>query len=279
MMNLDSITIGGDQRPPRIVVYGPHGVGKTTFAVSAPRPIVLRTEDGLATLRVPTFPMASHYSHVIQALSALYGQPHKYETLVLDSLDWLEPLIWAQTAMLLGKDHIEDVGYGKGYVQAADQWSEVLDGLNALNSAGMTIICIAHAEIKRFDSPHSEPYDRYQPKLHKRAADLVQEWADVVGFAHYEVHTEKTDTGFNKQVVRGVGAGVRRLAVEERPAYQAKNRYQLPAVLPLAWQPVQDAIAAAYAAPPAAPEEVTVPVTEEEPEPVAAAAAAGSDFS
>lgn len=251
------ITIGGEQRPPRIIVYGPHGVGKTTFAASAPRPIVLRTEDGLATLRVPTFPIATHYSHVIEALGALYGQPHEFQTLVLDSLDWTEPLVWAHTASLLDKNHIEDVGYGKGYVQAAEQWGEILDGLNALNAAGMTIICIAHSEIKRFDAPDAEPYDRYQVKLHKRASDMVQEWADVVGFAHYEVTTEQTDTGFNKKVVRGVGAGIRRLAVEERPAYQAKNRYRLSPVLPLDWNALQNAIAAAFAAPEPETEEVT----------------------
>jgi hypothetical protein len=31
-------------RPPRIIVYGEHKIGKSTFATSAPNPIVIRTE-------------------------------------------------------------------------------------------------------------------------------------------------------------------------------------------------------------------------------------------
>lgn len=247
--DLSSVTLGGDATPPRIIVYGPHGVGKTTLAASAPKPIVIRTEDGLSTLRVPTFPVARHYGDVLDAIGALYGQAHPYETAVLDSLDWLEPLIWQAVARENGVENIEGIPYGKGYIFADEKWQQVLDGLTALRDRGMTVIALAHTEIKRFDAPDTEPYDRYQIKLHKRAAALVQEWADVVGFARYEVHTEKTDTGFNKKIVRGVGAGTRLLSVEERPAWYAKNRYALPANLPLSWPALQDAISRAYAAP------------------------------
>ena len=247
-ITLSSIVTEHKRQPPRIVVYGPHGIGKTTFACSAVRPIVIRTEDGLGTLDAPAFPLANDFGDVMDALIALQGD-HKYRTAVIDSIDWLEPMIWAQVCRQHNVANIEAVGggFGKGYVAADEQWKRFLDGLTSLRDRGMTVILIAHAEIKTFNAPDTEPYDRYQPKLHKRASALVQEWADVVGFAHYEVFTQKTDTGFNKKVIRGAGTGSRILSLEERPAFVAKKKYDLPVEMPLDWPTFAAALRAAFA--------------------------------
>lgn len=269
---LASITRGGQPQPPRMVVYGPHGVGKTTFGASAPDAIVLRTEDGLATIDVPTFPLATEYEHVLAALRTLAFEAHPFRALVLDSLDWLEPLIWAAVARDQGKDNIEDIGYGKGYVMADEKWTDVLELCDRLRARGMVVILVAHSEVKRFDSPDTEPYDRHQIKLHKRAAALAREWADVIGFAHQEVFTQATDMGFNKKLVRGVGSGRRLLSVDERPAFDAKNRYRLPADLPLDYAAVIGAISEAYApalgAPALAAPMASPQATEDEPAPL-----------
>jgi hypothetical protein len=161
---------------------------------------------------------------------------------VLDSLDWLEPLVWAATCKRERWDSIESPGFGKGYVEAAREWREFLDGLNALRDKGMAVLLLAHSEIKRFNAPDSEPYDRYQIKLQPRAAALVEEWADVVLFCNHKVHVEKSDAGFNKKIARGVGRGERVMYTEERPAFRAKNRYALPAELPLDWNAFANAL-------------------------------------
>jgi hypothetical protein len=256
-MDLSSITVNRATKPPRIVIYGEHKIGKSTFAASAPNPIVIRTEDGLAAIQVPTFPLATAYADVMSAIETLYRGGHGFQTAVIDTLDWLEPLVWKYTADIENKSDIEEIGYGKGYIKADEHWRTILDGLDALNAQGMTIICLAHAEIKRFDAPDTEPYDRYQIKLHKRAAAIVQEWADVIGFARHEVLTVSDDAGFNKKKTRGVSTGTRVLSVEERPAYFAGNRYSLPPDLPFpkvgAWNVFADACAPAYGAPDPAP--------------------------
>ncbi|QYU70331.1 ATP-binding protein [Leptolyngbya sp. 15MV] len=99
----------------------------------------------------------------------------------------------------------------------------------------MAVILIAHCDIRRFDSPETEPYDRYVIKLQQRAAALVQEHVDAVLFANYRVSTIKTDVGFKKQVVRGVSGGDRLLHTTERPAFLAKNRFGLKDTLDLDW--------------------------------------------
>jgi hypothetical protein len=238
-LSLASVRRGEPRRPPRIVVYAPHGVGKTTLAASAPNPIFLQTEDGLGEIDAATFGLLKSFDEVMEAIGSLYTEEHDFQTLVIDSVDWMEPLVWAQVCKDNNWLNIEQPGYGKGYAAATDVWRTLFDGLNALrDEKGMTIIMIAHADVKRFDSPETEPYDRYQIKLHQRASALLQEHVDCVFFANYRVSTVKTDAGFNKKVVRGVGGGERLLYTTERPAFLAKNRYSMPDNLPMEWEAV-----------------------------------------
>ena len=236
-ISLNQLVRAAHPKPPIIVVYGVHGVGKSTFAAQAPSPVFIQTEDGLGMLDCAHFPLAASFDDVICALAALYTEPHDFKTCVIDSVDWLEALIWAKACRDNGWASIEDAGYGKGYVAALNLWRQYIDGLNALrDDKGMTIVQIAHTDIKRFDSPEHDPYDRYTIKLHARAAALVQEHSDIVLFANYRISTVKADVGFNKKVSRAVGSGERVIHTTERPAFLAKNRYGLPDTLPLDWQ-------------------------------------------
>ena len=235
-ISLASLRQATSLTPPRMLIHGVAGVGKSTFAANADDPVVIATEDGLGMLKVASFPVAKSFDEVMEGLAALYSEPHEYRTVVVDSVDWLEPLIWKKACDDNRWGSIEEPGYGKGYLAALDLWRQYLDGLNALrDERGMAVIQIAHTDIKRFDSPEHEPYDRYVIKLHARAAALLQEHSDIVLFANYRISTVKADVGFNKKVNRALGSGERVLYTAERPAFLAKNRYGLPDVLPLDW--------------------------------------------
>lgn len=236
-ISLASLRTTTSLTPPRILMHGVAGVGKTTFAAGADDPVMIMTEDGLGTLQVPHFPQAGSFADVSEALDALLNEDHGFRTVVVDSVDWLEPLIWAQTCRRNGWQSIETPGFGKGFAEALTVWREYLDKLNALrDQKGMAVIQIAHTDIKRFDSPEHEPYDRYVIKLQARAAALMQEHSDVVLFANYRLSIAKADVGFNKKVARALGSGERVLHTAERPAFLAKNRYGLPDTLPLDWK-------------------------------------------
>ena len=235
-ISLQSLLRSGTAYPPRLLVYGVAGVGKTKLAANAPNPIFLQTEDGLGMIQAATFGLMRSYADIQNALDVLFTQPHDFQTVVLDSLDWLEPLIWQETARINNWGHIEQAGFGKGYIAALDVWRGFLDGMTLLrNERGMAVILLAHADIRRFDSPETDPYDRYQPKLHARASALVQEHVDAVLFANYRISTLKSDAGFGKKVVRGVGGGDRLLHTVERPAFLAKNRFGLSETIDLDW--------------------------------------------
>lgn len=223
---LEQVIRGAIHKPPRIVVYGLHGIGKSTFAASAPSPIFIQTEEGANEIDVPKLPTCTSHAAVMESLRALYKEEHEFETAVIDSVDWLEDFIQLE---LKASYSDKELSYGKDSVKAAERMNDVLVALNHLREKrNMACILIAHSEIRRFDSPLTEPYDRYQPKLQARFSALLQEWADAVLFATYDVVVKKEDVGFNRTIARGISVGERKLYTEERPAFLAKNRYSMP---------------------------------------------------
>lgn len=226
--------------PPRITLIGVEGIGKSTFGALADSPIFIPTENGLTGLPgVMKYPQATSFEQVMGYLTELGTKDHDRRTVVIDSVDWLERLIHDQVCKEYNKDSIERVldGYGKGYAIALNLWREYLDALEYLRlQKGMTIIQIAHAQIRRFEDPLQEAYDRYSIKLQEgkstSAAGLILEYSDIVLFANYYVGIKREDKIFNKQRKVAVGDGERILYTEERPGFKAKNRYGLPAEIP-----------------------------------------------
>jgi hypothetical protein len=217
-------------KPQKIVIYGVQGIGKTSFGATFPGAVLLPVEDGAGALDIDAFPLATSYQAIIDTITALHEE-HQFKTLVVDSLDWLEPLVWAETCREHEAESIERVlkGYGKGYLEAEKYWRVIMGGFDSLRAnKGMHIVLLAHSEAKTVTPPESDSYDRYQMRLHKRAFALWNEWAEVVGFLTYKVAIMKEDKGFGKDRARATGSGDRVIYTAERPAWDAKNRWSLP---------------------------------------------------
>jgi len=243
--DLKSISKTKRVRAPKIVLVGQGKIGKTTFAAMAPNAIGILTEDGADAVNANAFPLASSLQDVYAAIDTLINQDHEFQTLFLDSLDWLEPLVQDYVCKANNWKNIEAPGFGKGYVAAAEEWRNLLSGLEVLRAQkSMGIILIAHDKIKRIEDPLTEGYDSHVLKLHDRAAGLVLEWADVVGYAGYRIFTSKTDAGFGNKETKATTTGERILHVEPHPAHCGGNRFGL-TNMPLDWAAFQDALTAA----------------------------------
>jgi hypothetical protein len=226
--DLNSVSRTRRAEAPAILLTGEPKIGKSTLAANAPEPIFIATEDGLAGIDAQAFPIATALEDVYAAMATLLSEKHGYMTAVLDSLDWLEPLLHDYVCRQNKWDSIESPGYGKGYVAAALEWRNFLDGMNALRrQRGMGVILIGHVAQKRIESPTHEGYDAWVLKLHQRAAGLVSEWADIVGFAAHKIAVKKTDAGFGNKENKAIKTGQRVLHLEAHPAYPSGTRFGL----------------------------------------------------
>lgn len=237
-MSLDSIVKRTNSSSLRILLHGLEGVGKTTFAADAPNPVFICPEDGIprALGPVPHFPAPSGdwtFDDVLDAVRSLAGGNHEYKTLVLDTVDWLEPLLWGHVCRLNSWKDIEEPGFGKGYDAALDSWRQLISDLEHLRRVKqMNVIMLAHTTIKQYKNPVGEDYDRFVMKLNQKAVGLLREWCDAVLFAcHDDMSAKDTRT----KRVRGVSTGERIVHTVHHAAYDAKNRFDLPETMPLSW--------------------------------------------
>jgi hypothetical protein len=242
--SLGSVSKTRRARAPKIVIAGPGKIGKTTFAAMSPASVGILTEDGADAVDAQAFPLCKTLDDVYAAISVLLSEDHKFKTVWIDSLDWLEPLVYRSVCAKNVWDNIEAPGYGKGYAAAADEWRNILNSLETLRAQrNMGVILIAHDKIKKFESPLGDGYDQYVLKLHDRASALVMEWADVIGWANYETHTWQSDAGFNKKETKAVSTGNRILHVEPNAAHMGGNRFGLKN-MPLNWNSFVEQLAA-----------------------------------
>ncbi len=179
---------------------------------------------------------------MLDALDALRGE-HTYRTVAIDTLDGLEPLVWAHTcATKLASnkrvEHIEDYGFAKGYIYALDIWRQLLERLDGLAARGMTVVLIAHSQVTTFKSPDTEDFSRYELKLHHKASALLKEWADHTLFAVHETLVHKQNNR-----AKGISTGNRIIHTTKSAAWDAKNRGGLPSTLPLSWGAFAEALA------------------------------------
>lgn len=239
---LAQVTRGRVSKPFNIVIYGPPGTGKSTFGADAPSAIFLGAEDGSSHLDVSRLPQPKSLADCMAAFRELTTEAHDFRTLVVDSLDWIEPLVHREVCQKAGVSNIEEIGYGKGHVAATKLWQDVIGAMHELREKrSMNLILIAHAQVKSvFDPKENKNYDRYAPKLHEKATALFTEFSDAILFATYEVFYRQDQSGRTQ----AISSGARVMHTEWRPGFVAKNRYGLPFTLPLSFEAFSAALKA-----------------------------------
>lgn len=233
---LDKVESGPKKKPHFAIIYGTDSVGKTSFAADAPSVLIADLEGGSENLDVERVRIKS-FEEMMSLVDELLTTKHKFKSLAIDSLDWLEPMVWKKVCKDHEKTDIEAFGFGKGYGLALVEWAKMIDKLRTLREH-MNVILICHTQIKVFQDPtQAAGYDRYQLKLNEKAASLLREAVDYVLFANYEVFTKR-----DGQKTRAFGEGARLLFSQRRPGFDAKARLPIPFSFPLSWSDFNEAI-------------------------------------
>lgn len=221
----------------KFVVYGPEGVGKSTFASKFPAPLFIDTEGSTKKLSVSRFERPTSWQMLIGQVEYV-GKNYKsldIKTLVIDTADWAEKLCIEQICSKAKKTGIEDFGYGKGYVYLMEDFGKLLNRCEDLIDLGINVVITAHAQMRKFEQPDEMgSYDRWELKLEKKTAPLLKEWADTLLFANYQTNVIKVDN--NKYKAQG---SKRVMYTTHNACYDAKNRDGLPDVLPFEYESIK----------------------------------------
>lgn len=228
------ITRGIQPKPLKVVVYGPEGIGKSTFASMFPDPLFIDTEGSTARMDVARTETPTSLAMLMQILTEIRDHPPGCRTLVLDTIDWAERLCIQAVCAKNSKTGIEDFGYGKGYSYVYEEMGRILNLLNDIWERGMHIVITAHAAIRKFEQPDEMgAYDRWELKLINspkcNSCAMVKEWADMVLFANYKTYAVAADKDGKKMKARG---GERVMYTAHNPCWDAKNRFGLAPELP-----------------------------------------------
>lgn len=229
-ISFDDLRTDENNEPPRILIYGTAGIGKTSLAYEFPNTVFLQTEKGAPRgIKPTTFGHLTTYEELDQAIQALAKGPRTFDTLVLDNLSRTERIILDQVCKDAKVKSIEDIPYGKGYVYAQDYMASIMEWLDWIRlEHNMTIVLIAHADVRRFNDPTTQGYDRYSIQLNdKLAAPIIQEM-DAVLFLKAQVTIAQEDVGFKKKRTIARGGESIFIHTRETAAYVAKNRMGMP---------------------------------------------------
>ena len=228
------ITRGIQPKPLKVVVYGPEGIGKSTFASMFPDTLFIDTEGSTARMDVARTETPTSLAMLMQLLTEIKDNPPGCKTLVIDTIDWAERLCITAVCAKNGKTGIEDFGYGKGYSYVYEEMGRILNLLNDIWERGIHIVLTAHAAIRKFEQPDEMgAYDRWELKLINspkcNSCAMVKEWADMVLFANYKTYAVAADKDGKKMKARG---GERVMYTSHNPCWDAKNRFGLAPELP-----------------------------------------------
>jgi len=247
----------------KVVIYGPEGIGKSTFASGFPDPLFIDTEGSTKEMDVARLPVPSSWTQIKEEVRYVYQHPEVCRTLVIDTADWAEKMAIQSVLDEHNKSGIEDFGYGNGYRYVFEKFGELLNLLNDVVSAGINVVLTAHATLRKFEQPDElGAYDRYSmklidsPKTSNSAA--VKEWADMVLFANYKTIVI-TDSKTKKTKAQG---GQRVMYTTHHSCWDAKNRYGLQDELPFKYDEIRSVI---ENAPAAAPQKKETPKPVEKP--------------
>lgn len=185
-MSLDIIE-GVTPTAPKVMLYGLSGVGKSTLASKLKNPLFLDFEGGLSYLGVKRTKQYQELDTFYKNLAELYrSEKRDYDTLVIDSVDWMMRLIVEQTAGITAHSLQETLnrsngGYGNGkQVLENHVRTKLLPTLVLLNKKGYGICLVAHAERKHMMDAEGVDMEQITPKIDPITMNVFVEWCDNV---------------------------------------------------------------------------------------------------
>lgn len=192
---------------PKILIYSLPGVGKSTLANRFDKPLFLDIEHGLSYIdcdSVSVDRLNSYYKTLDELIVKTKNEDGivtsikklpEYNTIVIDSLDWLDALVQANifgidAPGISGKERTEALkmtlnrangGYGNGKGELENKIrNDLLPRTQLLNKVGYNVVAIAHAKMNSIMDADGNTIEKITPKISDVTLNIFMEWFDHI---------------------------------------------------------------------------------------------------
>ena len=222
------ISKGIQNLPSKDLIYGVEGVGKSSLASTYPKPIFFDIEGSTTKLDIARLEVRT-FDDFKDACRIVCGDDGKeFETVVIDTTDWLENVVINQILKDDGAKTITDkkhYGFGMGDKRIEEFFRvKIIPSFEVMINQGKNIVLVSHAHIKGVDDPVTGRYDHYTLKMGKTASAVLREWVNNIFFMNYDQQLRK-DYGIGKDTV--LGGKTVCVYTQRTPQYNAKRRDKL----------------------------------------------------
>lgn len=230
------LVMGKEFTPLKVIIYGPNGVGKSTFASHFKSPLWIDLEQKSQHLDVPKLRLET-FEEFKECVKWLTEKEHSFSTVVIDSLDQLEAIVQNYIEKLYPPNQLGFGGLHKYVVEQFD--NDILKTLQFLfEKKKMNIVLIGHEAIVHSNDARHPMFDRYELKINQKLSYSLKNWVLCIFFATYEINFEKKENiGFTQTRLHALSNDRRVLHTTGTPTYLASNIYNLPHSLKLTKTP------------------------------------------
>lgn len=244
---LQNLATKAKKQPNVITLHAKGGWGKTSFAAQIPGVAFLMVgyETGLLTLmdnkqikEVPYFPDPAKTKDEIESalIAVANGGASAPKALAIDSLSTIEEILHQKCAADKyrdksgGVDWLRFNSFDAGAKEAAKEWESIIDCIEHVRAAGISVILLGHAKVITFKNPEGPDYERWIGGTSKYSWERLFNWSDMVLFGDFEVTVDKLNDNKSDAKTKGkaLGGDHRVLKTTYRAAYDAKHRHGLP---------------------------------------------------
>lgn len=228
--NTFSVTSGViANRPQKVCVFGPGGVGKSSFAelakMAGRKPLMIDLERGSGHLDVDRIDTIETWE---QMLSCLRDKKlwQNYDLVCIDSFTMAEDLCLAWTLENVPNNKGEKVaglefyGWGSGATHMFETFLQLISALDQHVREGRSVLAICHDCTSKVPNPSSDDYLRFEPRMSNSSRGNIRskivEWVDHMLFVSFDVYANKEG--------KATGSGTRTIYPQQHATHIAKSR-------------------------------------------------------
>jgi hypothetical protein len=180
-----------------VLVYGPTKIGKSSWCSNADGALFLSTEPGLNSLEVFQSPIRS-WDELLAACGELAEGNHPFKTVIIDTVDNAYRMCADYVCRKFKVEHESDLGFGKGYALANNEFQRVLNKL-AFMPYGLYLV--SHSQETEVET-RTGKYTKIVPTLPEKARKIVLGLVDMILYCDIETASGSDGKVIGRRVMR-----------------------------------------------------------------------------